>query len=1373
MIDTGATGYAFIDFSFTQEHLLELYPTKPRRLQVIDGRPSSAGDITQAVKADLSISSHVEPEMPLFVTKLGRFPIVLGMPWLRQHNPYINFAENYLSFNSTYCYNHCLHSGIRQLCVKGVEESSLDIPTIYAAATGDHSPSRPFKDSPRKRVAFSDSPPTFIEPSSQLPLPPLPNLKKLPHTTVWSKPKTTKPITSIPSPPGQGKPVLIGAAAFFTLANQEAVEIDALTLEEVCYRLKELGHKEDIPKDEELRPPSPHRPKSHYSGINQMNEELKLSSLQDDLEDFKPKNEDDHLHAAALALYGTFSPEDVAKALGDKVHTDPKTKLPDRWWHHLELFDRKEANKLPPHRDCDLKIELKEGATPPFGPMYSMSREELLVLRKFLEDNLKKGFIRPSNSPCASPVLFARKPGGGLRFCVDYRALNALTVKNRYPLPLLQETLSRLSKAKYFTKVDVIAAFNNLRIADGHEYLTAFRTRYGLYETLVVNFGMTNAPAAWQTRINEILRPFLDVFCTAYIDDILIYSDTLEEHYEHVEQVFCALKAAGLHLDIDKCEFVKQEVTYLGMIISTDGVKMDPAKVKTILEWEISSCVKDVQGFLGFANFYRRFIHGFSRIVAPLVHLTKKGAPFDFNDRCKAAFRKLQLAFTTAPILRHFDPSRKVFIETDASDYVSAGILSQHDDAGVLCPVAFFSKKHSPAECNYEIYDKELLAIIRAFEEWRPETEGAAYPITVLSDHRNLEYFMSTKDLSRRQVRWSEFLSRFDWQLKFRPGKDGGKPDALTRRSQDLPADSTDPRVILNRQTVIKSHNLPYFDFKKLDFEQELKLNASILEEHDEEPDSLRIARLLTEYYDADPFAQEIIRLVKKGGQHSRKIALSECAIKQNEQGQDRLYFRDRLYVPGVPKSKEAKANELRVLLMNLAHQQPAAGHYGIGKYRELISRDYFWPDLHADLTRYLANCDLCNAHNSGRRRYGTLKPLPLPSHRWSDVTVDFIGPLPPSGGFDCIMVTVDRLSKMRHYSACHTTDDAADLAKLFCRDVWKLHGLPCTIVSDRGATFVSEFWKAVQHRLGVKQALSTAYHPQSDGQTENANQFLEQYLRKYISFTQEDWELWLCLAEFAANNAMNESTKMSPFFANYGFHPRMSFHLPRREPEENASAHIREQNLQGNTFADRMAEIHDKLRDNLIQSQAKQEEFANRRRVPAPAYQAGDRVWLNARNLKSDRQIKKLDKRFYGPYPIKRTWSHFVEVELDSELRDLGIHNKFHVDLLKPARCNPHPGQINPSRAPIAIDQEGQILYKFETILDSQPNRDGEFKYLVKWEGYSEEEATWEPLAEIVHLRNSILDYQNRRPRKTRPSKEAIAAAKELRKRRTSGQSD
>ena len=451
-----------------------------------------------------------------------------------------------------------------------------------------------------------------------------------------------------------------------------------------------------------------------------------------------------------------------------------------------------------------------------------MSEQEMEAVKKYIDEHLGKSFIRPSSSSAAAPVLLVRKPGGGLRFCVDYRALNSITIKNRYPIPLINETLGKLSQAKKFTKLDVISAFNRMRMKEGHEWLTAFNTRYGQFEYLVMPFGLCNAPGTFQSFINDTVREYLDVFCRAYLNDVLIYSEIEEEHSDQVFKILKRLQERGIQVDIDKCEFSVTEVKYLGLIVTTDGIKMDPEKIEAVLKWATPESVKDQQAFLGFANFYRRFISRFSQRTRSLTELTKGEQittksgnkrtnynTFLWSEDCQGAFENLKEAFTTAPVLAHYVPALETWVETDSSDFVSAGVLSQMHD-GVLKPVAYFSKKMAPAECNYMIYDKELLAIVKSFEVWRPEIASAApdKPVKVYTDHKNLEHFMTTKRLNRRQARWAEFLSEFNFKITYRPGKQGEKPDTLTRRSQDLPKGLEDSRQQHQFQTLLQEHQL-------------------------------------------------------------------------------------------------------------------------------------------------------------------------------------------------------------------------------------------------------------------------------------------------------------------------------------------------------------------------------------------------------------------------------------------------------------------------------------------------------------------------------------------------------------------------------------
>ena len=351
----------------------------------------------------------------------------------------------------------------------------------------------------------------------------------------------------------------------------------------------------------------------------------------------------------------------------------------------------------------------------------------------------------------ASPILFIKWKTGDLRLCVDYRGLNAITKKNWYPLPLTHDLIDRVQGCDKFTVIDLKNAFNLIRIKEGDEWKTAFRTHLGLFEYTVMPFGLTNAPATFQALIQDTLQDILDISAVVYLDDILIFSQPNQNHDALVIQVLERLQAANLFANAKKCEFDKSSVEYLGFIISSKGMQMNPKKFQTISDWPIPKTVKQVQSFLGFTNFYRRFIHHYSDIILPLNVLTKKKFTQSFpglTDSAKNAFLKLKLAFTTAPVLCHFNPTLPITLITDASDFAFASILLQPDDENLLHPVTYYSRKFSPSEVNYEIHDKELLAIIDSFRDMRSWLVGSPHPISVISDHKNLEYFMTSRLLN-------------------------------------------------------------------------------------------------------------------------------------------------------------------------------------------------------------------------------------------------------------------------------------------------------------------------------------------------------------------------------------------------------------------------------------------------------------------------------------------------------------------------------------------------------------------------------------------------------------------------------------------------
>ncbi len=303
--------------------------------------------------------------------------------------------------------------------------------------------------------------------------------------------------------------------------------------------------------------------------------------------------------------------------------------VPEQYHDFAKTFAAGEAKTLPQHRPYDLKVDTEEDKLPPAGKLYNMSELELKALKEYIDDILDKGFIQASSSPTGAPVLFAKKKDGGLQLCVDYKVLNKLTKKNRYPLPLIGNLIDQLRKAKVFTKLDLRAGYNNVRIAKGHEWKTVFCTRYSSYEYLVMLFGLTNASSNFQYFMNDVFHDMVDTFVIVYLDDILIFSNNEEEHTEHVRKVFKRLEEHNLHVKPEKCDFHTKSVEYLGVIVSPEGVAMDPQKVDAIQRWPRPRTVKELQSFLGFTNFYRRFIDNFSGIVKPLTKLLTKDAAWN------------------------------------------------------------------------------------------------------------------------------------------------------------------------------------------------------------------------------------------------------------------------------------------------------------------------------------------------------------------------------------------------------------------------------------------------------------------------------------------------------------------------------------------------------------------------------------------------------------------------------------------------------------------------------------------------------------------------------------------------------------------------
>ena len=996
LFDSGSQT-SLVSEAFVKIHRLpRLLLNKPIRINSIDKTPLANGAITHSISVCLSVGRH--EEVRAFGIIPMRLDLIIGADWIEAHKPVASFDSQSLTL---------------QCCNLSSAEKLYFERTSFAT-----NPSSTFSNTVTQETAspnilsahvdiYSDTAPSAEVASANplLVIPPVRNITEpLPvHKTPQERLDGLANRDSAPFPALESKG--LAACAF---SSPQAVKI---------LKYKTFSTLDDVVCVGAIR--------------------LSLGN--------------------SIAVGGTFSEEP------DELLEEIRSALPPKYHEYLDVFTVKEIQDLPPHRlGHDIKIVTEPGKMPPFGPIYSLTEKERLLLQTYLEENLARGYIRPSSSPAGSPILFAKKADGSMRLCVDYRGLNTITVKNCYPLPLVNDLLAHICGCKVFTKIDLKSAFNLLRVAEGDKWKTAFRTNQGLYEYLVMPFGLTNAPAAWQKFIQWVLRGQLSVSCIVYLDDILIFSKDQFNHNIDVRHVLEKLREYRLYASIRKCEFDKQELEYLGYILGVNGLRMNPSKLETISKWPLPTSKTQVRSFLGFCNFYRRFISHYAHLARELNILTHDSNPkkFDLKNHPPAlkAFQDLQMAFTTGPVLIHHDPTKETFVFTDASKIAISAIPHQYGDDDLLHPLAYYSRQLSPTEARYDVHDGEMLGVMEGLREFRHWLSGTLLPVAVISDHKNLEYFMVKRKLNSRQARWSMELAEFNFKLSYAPG---------TKNPADAPSRRFDYETTAN-QELEYSNMLTLLDDKICS-----RLNTP----------AVAVCAISSG-------AEAIRPFVYLSSSPSDVLSGLSAALEKDDTWKDQIdkpaspfkvldnliLFEDRVYIPP----------SLRPTVLRERHDSVLTGHPGAAKTIDLIKRDYAWPGMHRDIRRYVLSCDSCQRVKTARHKpYGPLQIMDLPTKPWQGITMDFIVKLPVSHGFDSIMVVVDRFTKMAHFSPCLEATDAPGLARMFIRDIVRLHGTPESIISDRGSTFVSSFWGGLNSLLGTKLKFSTAYHPQTDGQTE------------------------------------------------------------------------------------------------------------------------------------------------------------------------------------------------------------------------------------------------------------------------------------------------
>ena len=480
-----------------------------------------------------------------------------------------------------------------------------------------------------------------------------------------------------------------------------------------------------------------------------------------------------------------------ASKLAEKEQSSKKaTPLPEQYQRHAHVFSEQEAQRFPGPRLWDHAIELKKDAPATLpGKIYALTQDEQKALQEFIKEHVQKGYIRPSKSPYATPFFFIKKKDGRLRPVQDYRRLNKWTIRNRYPLPLISELISRVQGASLFSKFDIRWGYNNVRIKEGDEWKAAFITNQGLFEPRVMFFGLTNSPATFQTMMNTIFAEELrENWLTIYMDDILVHTtDDITAHREKVHKILQKLRQHDLYLKPEKCQFEQKKVEFLGIILEKETVQMDPAKTKGIADWKTPQNLKDIHAFLGFTGFYRYFVPNYSKIARPLIELTKKAVPFHWSEAQSKVFKTLKTLMCRCPVLKQPNYTKPFFLSTDASAYGVGAVLSQEGEINPRTqkptqqPIAYYSATFTPMERNYDIYKRELLAVIKTLTHWQPHLAATKDPVTILTNHANLIYWKTPWTINRRVARWFTELQDYHLIIKHVPRKIHAATDMLSR----------------------------------------------------------------------------------------------------------------------------------------------------------------------------------------------------------------------------------------------------------------------------------------------------------------------------------------------------------------------------------------------------------------------------------------------------------------------------------------------------------------------------------------------------------------------------------------------------------------
>ena len=1041
-------------------------------------------------------------------------------------------------------------------------------------------------------------------------------------------------------------------------------------------------------------------------------------------------------------------------------------KLRERWLKEYEDVFQEQPERLPPKRDVTHHIPLKDPDKKysyyrPRCPDYLKSE-----LMEKINKYVRAGWWVPCQVNQAAPMLCIPKKNKTLRTAIDCRKRNENTHTDVTPFPDQDNIRNDVAKGKFRSKIDMTNAYEQILVHEDDIQHTAFATIYGTFYSLVMQIGDCNAPATFQRLMTSVFRDCIGRFVHVYLDDIFIFSDSIEDHEKHLRIVFDLLRKNEFYLRQDKVQLYAEQVECLGHKIDDKGIHADGDKMERIRNWRQPRNYNDVQRFLGLVQYLAPCLRDIAAYTGPLAAMENNHQPFHWRPIHDKCFAQIKEICSRTPVLKPVDPRSKepIWVICDASITGVGAMYGQGPTWQECRPAGFMSKKFTNAQCNYRVFEQESLGILEALLKWEEKLVG--YEFHVVTDHKALEFFQTQRKLSPRQTRWMEYLSRFDFDITYVKGTLNKVADALSRYYQsDTWYDTYHIDEFVNADVRLDRDmdDLPGERIEEVEGES-VRLHASrvvgTLERrkssrvlNKQETRDLEAAKIASGilFNEPEPVATEdgpelTVGTSRVRGENLRKLVFNShgefiVAIKE-------AYQKDALYKKIIAQPGEHSAFEVKDgliwtrnrsgehvlcvpdvqlhgrtakgLILEQGHE--VVGHYGAQKTVDYVRRWYWWPKMWETTFKFCDTCTTCQRNKSDYTKpSGKLHPLPIPTRPWQSIGMDFIGPFPESHGFNYIWVVVCRLTSMTHVIPVRTDMTASELSWIYLKEVVRLHGLPESIVSDRDPKFTSMWWKELHRVLGSKLLMSTAFHPQTDGLTERINRSIAQIIRSVISADQLDWFDKLPMVEFAINSSSSATTGFAPFEINYTAMPRL---MDRIGLQKSESKGVQE-------FVEAAVQRLNDAYDSVIHHRVFQKVQADKRRWKEADIKVGDKVYLATKDLSLPKgRASKLLPKYIGPYLVldAKPDTSSYRLDLSHSLKQRRIHDVFHVSKLRPSHPNDEtvfPGRSEPGPYDFGVPDEETGV---KEINNHQWSRN-KIEFHVEWDDGDD---TWESHATV-----------------------------------------